>query len=176
MFVGRIIAGMGIGMGTVAVPILQAETLPPRNRGAMLVFQTALANSGVAVASWVSFGTLFAGGSAQWRIPVALQILFSLAVLTACAFIPDTPRWLASKGRNDEARVVLAQLSNKTVDDSLVHGQLQEILNNVQDEGVEDAGWIETFRNRTPMRNLQRVCLGLGPYMMNQWRYVNTRK
>lgn len=174
MFASRIIAGIGIGMSTVAVPILQAETLPPRNRGAMLVFQTALANSGVAVASWVSFACLFAKSSAQWRIPIAMQILFSLSVLIACAFIPETPRWLASRGRNEEARTVLAQLADTSEDDTLVNSQLQEIVRNVQEEGAQTAGWSETFSNRTPMRNLQRVCLGLGPYMMNQWSGINS--
>lgn len=174
MFAARVIAGIGVGMSTVAVPILQAETLPPHNRGAMLVFQTALANSGVAVASWVSYACLFAGSSAQWRIPIAMQLFFSIGVLTACAFIPETPRWLCTRGRTEEARAVLAQLADTTPDDSLVEGQLQEITNNMQDEGVEEAGWAETFRNRTPMRNFQRVCLGLGPLMMNQWSGINS--
>lgn len=173
MFAARVIAGIGVGMSTVAVPILQAETLPPRNRGAMLVFQTALANTGVAVASWISFATLFTESSAQWRIPIAMQILFSLTVLTACAFIPETPRWLAGRGRHDEGRAVLAQLADTTETDNLIHGQLQEILNNVE-AGPKNTGWMETFRNNTPMRNLQRVCLGLGPYMMNQWSGINS--
>lgn len=147
MFAARVIAGIGVGMSTVAVPILQSETLPPHNRGAILVFQTALANTGVAVASWVSFACLFAGSSAQWRIPIAMQIFFSGGVLAACAFIPETPRWLCSRGRHEEARAVLAQLADTTPDDSLVDGQLQEIVKNVQEEGVGDVGWAQTFRN-----------------------------
>lgn len=173
MWVARVIAGIGVGMSTVAVPILQTETLPPRNRGAMLVIQSGLINTGVAVASWISFGTLFIESSAQWRIPIAMQVVFSLMVLGACLFIPETPRWLASRGRHEEARSVLAQISNVDEDDKLVDGQLQEIVDNVQKDANLNAGWVDTFRNKTPMRNLQRVVLGLGPYMMNQWSGIN---
>jgi MFS family permease len=61
MFVSRIIGGVGVGLSTVAVPILQSETLPAHNRGSLLVVQSALIIIGVAVASWLCFATLYAG-------------------------------------------------------------------------------------------------------------------
>jgi MFS family permease len=69
-FVARIIAGIGIGLSTVAVPILQSETLPAHNRGSLLVVQSALIVVGISVASWVCLGTLYAESSMQWRFPV----------------------------------------------------------------------------------------------------------
>lgn len=139
----------------------------------MLVIQSGLINSGVAVASWITFGTLFTKSSAQWRVPIAMQLVFSVTVLTACIFLPETPRWLASRGRYEEARQVLAQIRDVSITDKLVDGQLQEIVKNVQSDANQSAGWYDTFRNRTPMRNLHRVLLGLGPYMMNQWSGIN---
>jgi MFS family permease len=102
MFVARIIGGIGVGLSTVAVPILQSETLPAHNRGSLLVVQSALIIIGVAVASWLCFATLYADSSLQWRFPVACQILFSLMVLALCPFLCETPRWLASRGKIDE--------------------------------------------------------------------------
>ena len=173
MFVARIIAGVGVGLSTVSVPILQSETLPARNRGAMLVIQSGLINTGVAIASWLTFACLFSESSLQWRFPIAVQLLFSGMVLFSCFFIPETPRWLCSQGRNEEARAVIAQLSNTTEDDKMVDGQLQEILDHIKADSNLETTWSDTFRNKTPMRNLQRVLLGMGPFMMNQWSGIN---
>jgi MFS family permease len=106
MFVARIIGGIGVGLSTVAVPILQSETLPAHNRGALLVVQSALIIIGVAIASWLCFATLYANSSLQWRFPVACQILFSLIVLALCPFLCETPRWLASRGKIDEVTLI----------------------------------------------------------------------
>lgn len=70
-FVSRIIAGVGVGLSTVAVPILQAETLPAYNRGALLVVQSLLIVAGIAISSWICLGTLFADSDLQWRFPVS---------------------------------------------------------------------------------------------------------
>lgn len=174
MFVARIIGGVGVGLSTVAVPILQSETLPAHNRGALLVVQSALIIIGVAIASWLCFATLYADSSMQWRFPIACQVLFSMMVLVCCLWIPETPRWLAQHGRKDEARSVIARLLNKPDNDPEVDGQLSEILDNIAAEGFDDEPtWGEVFSNSTKSRNLQRVCLGMGPYMMNQWSGVN---
>lgn len=70
MVASRIIAGLGVGLSTVAVPILESETLPAHKRGALLVCQTALLILGVAAASWICFATLSVQSSFQWRFPV----------------------------------------------------------------------------------------------------------
>lgn len=169
MIVARIIAGVGVGLSTVAVPILQSETLPSHNRGALLVVQSGLIIIGVAIASWLCFATLFAESSLQWRFPIACQMLFSLLVLCCCPFLPETPRWLAKRGEHEEASRVISRLLNKPEDDLEVKGQLNEILEAIAAESREgEASWNEVFTNATKSRNLQRVLLGMGPYMMNQ--------
>ena len=174
MFVSRIIGGLGVGLSTVAVPILQSETLPAHNRGALLVVQSALIIIGVAIASWLCFATLYANSSLQWRFPVACQILFSMLVLGCCPFICETPRWLAKHGRKQEAAHVIARILDKPDDDEEVQGQLTEILENIAAEHTEEEPtWGEVFSNATRSRNLQRVLLGMGPYMMNQWSGIN---
>ena len=65
MVAARIIAGIGVGFSTVAIPILQTETLPANNRGALLVVQSGLIIIGVAIASWLCFACLYANSSLQ---------------------------------------------------------------------------------------------------------------
>ena len=174
MIAGRIIAGVGVGLSTVAVPILQSETMPSRNRGALFIVQSLLIIVGVAIASWLCFATLFANSSFQWRFPIACQILFSSLVLCLCPFICETPRWLASRGEHGKARHVISRLLDKPEEDAEVQGQLNEILDAIAIESQDgEASWGEVFSNSTKARNLHRVLLGSGPYMMNQWSGVN---
>ncbi|KAG9955407.1 general substrate transporter, partial [Aureobasidium melanogenum] len=174
MCVARIIAGVGVGFSTVAVPILQSETLPSRNRGALLVVQSALIIIGVAIASWLCFATLYSNTSFQWRFPIACQMLFSGLVLCLTPFLPETPRWLAENGRTEEARQILARLEDKPVDHLDVDNQLNEICEVIAiEQEAGDATWGEVFTNSTKSRNLHRVILGMGPYMMNQWSGIN---
>lgn len=103
---------------------------------------------------------------------VACQILFSIIVLVMCPWIPETPRWLAKRGETDKARHVIARLLDRPDDDEEVTGQLNEILDNIAEEQKEEEpSWSEVFSNKTKTRNLHRVILGMGPYMMNQCRF-----
>ncbi|UPL00064.1 hypothetical protein LCI18_010998 [Fusarium solani-melongenae] len=174
-FVARIIAGIGIGLSTVAVPILQSETLPAHNRGSLLVVQSALIVVGISIASWVCLGTLYAESSMQWRFPIACQILFSFVVLVLCLWLPESPRWMAKTGNVEEARNLISRVLDKPLDSEEVEGQLSEILKFLAlEEEAGEAAWHEIFRNNTKSRNLQRVLLGMGPYLMNQWSGINS--
>jgi hypothetical protein len=58
-------------------------------------------------------------------------------------------------------------LLDKPLDDDEVVGQLQEILSAIEAESNEDEpSWGEVFSNATKTRNLHRVILGMGPYMV----------
>lgn len=97
-------------------------------------------------------------------------MLFSGLVLLCCPFICETPRWLAKHGQHEKAKHVISRLLDKPEDDPEVKGQLNEILEAIAIESEEgEASWGESFSNATKSRNLQRVLLGMGPYMMNQW-------
>ena len=106
----------------------------------------------------------------RWRFPIACQILFSGLVLLCCPFICETPRWLAKHGKTDEARHVIARILDKNENDPEVKGQLNEILEGIAVENeIGEPTWGEVFSNATKSRNLQRVILGMGPFMMNQY-------
>lgn len=64
---------------------------------------------GLVISSWVIFGTSFRTDSWGWRIPYILQVPLALYVLIAVQFVPETPRWLISKGRDDEAFAFLVE-------------------------------------------------------------------
>ena len=75
-----------------------------------------------------------------------------------------------------QAKSVIGRLLDKPLDDEEVLGQLQEILDAIEAESSEEEPtWGEVFSNATKTRNLHRVILGMGPYMMNQWSGVNVR-
>lgn len=174
MFVSRIITGVGVGLSTVAVPILQSETLPAHNRGSLLVVQGALVVFGSAVASWLCFATLHADSSLQWRFPVACQVLLSALTLGSALFAPESPRWLAKHQREDEARNVTSRILDVPEFSPEVDGQLTEIIEAIAAESLEEPSWREVFTNSTRTRNLQRTVLGMAPYLMNQWSGINT--
>jgi hypothetical protein len=73
-----------------------------------------------------------------------------------------------------QAKHTISRLLDKPLDDEEVQGQLQEILDAIEAEtSVEEPTWKEVFSNATKTRNLHRVLLGMGPYMMNQWSGIN---
>lgn len=69
---------------------------------------------------------------------------------------------------------MISRLLDKHPDDDEVQGQLREILEalNLESKSSEPS-WSEVFSNSTKSRNLHRVFLGMGPYMMNQWSGIN---
>lgn len=71
---------------------------------------------------------------------------------------------------------MISRLLDKHPQDDEVQGQLNEILEALSLESKSsEPSWSEVFSNSTKSRNLHRVFLGMGPYMMNQWSGVNVR-
>jgi hypothetical protein len=65
---------------------------------------------GSIVAAWTVFGTIGYKGDAAWRVPIALQALMPLIQFVGIWLLPESPRWLCSKDREEDALKVLIKV------------------------------------------------------------------
>jgi SP family galactose:H+ symporter-like MFS transporter len=102
--------GLAVGTATMVAPLYVAETAPSRWRGALVsAFQLAI-TSGILVSYLV--GLAFTG-SADWRMMLGLGLIPAVLLLVGLVFLPESPRWLLSVGREDEARKAWNKLSRE---------------------------------------------------------------
>lgn len=107
----RIVGGIGVGLCSLASPMYISEVSPPRMRGGLgFMYQLAIVVGSVA-APFVSFLIVkLAPESVCWRWMFASEVLPVVVFLVLLALLPQSPRWLAGRGRNDEALAVLARV------------------------------------------------------------------
>jgi MFS family permease len=113
-------------LATIA-PLYISEIAPPEIRGALLVLQEFSIVFGIVIAFWTTYGTRFMVGEWSWRLPFLLQMVPGLILGVGIVFLPYSPRWLASKCRDDEALVVLGKLRGLATDDPRIFQEWCEI-------------------------------------------------
>ncbi|KAK7695523.1 hypothetical protein QCA50_000159 [Cerrena zonata] len=117
MVVARIVTGLGNGLNTSTVPSYHAECSPASKRGSFIMIEGSLITFGIMISGLTSHGSFWAtGSSVQWRVPIALQIVFAVMMIGGIFFLPESPRWLAKEGRNVEALAVIAALEGESHD------------------------------------------------------------
>ncbi|KAI0805776.1 general substrate transporter [Xylaria sp. FL0064] len=131
LIVGRIITGIGNGGNTSTVPTWQSETSRSHKRGKLVMIEGALITGGITLSYWIDLGFSFAPGTVAWRFPLAFQIAFCLFILAFVWNLPESPRWLILKHREDEARDVLAALADTSIDDPIVENEFLAIKETV---------------------------------------------
>ena len=91
---GRFLAGVGVGFLTMVVPLYQAELAHPSIRGRITALQQFMLGVGALVAAWISYGTYvgIVNNSAQWRIPLGLQIIPAVILGALILLFPESPR------------------------------------------------------------------------------------
>jgi MFS transporter, SP family, arabinose:H+ symporter len=104
----RLIGGLGIGASSVLGPMYIAEIAPPRLRGRLVGFFQFNIVFGILLAYFSNYllGT-FALGDTEWRWKVGIAALPAAVFLLLLFTIPESPRWLAKRGRAAEAEEVL---------------------------------------------------------------------
>lgn len=131
--IGRVITGFGNGGNTSTVPTWQSETSRAHKRGKLVMIEGALITCGIMVSYWIDLGFSFIESSVAWRFPLAFQIVFCLFILGSIWNLPESPRWLILKNREDDAREVLAALADVPVDDKEVVNEFLAIKETVEE-------------------------------------------
>ncbi|OQE41818.1 hypothetical protein PENCOP_c004G06572 [Penicillium coprophilum] len=130
MFIGgRFLIGFGISFTCVAGPSLLFELAHPAMRGTISSLFNVLWYIGSIIAAWTTFGTGYMSTSWSWRIPSLIQgVPAFLVMLSVICGLPESPRWLCSNNRVEEARQLLAKYhSNGNLHSAIVIHEMEEI-------------------------------------------------
>jgi len=110
----RIIAGIGVGAASMLSPLYIAEVSPAAIRGRMVSINQLTVVTGILLAYFSNY--VLADFENNWRwmfssgaVPAVLFFIFVF-------FVPESPRWLLSKGQVEKAKAILAKISSSNVD------------------------------------------------------------
>ncbi|TDL19419.1 general substrate transporter [Rickenella mellea] len=147
--IGRFVAGLGVGALSAIVPLYNGETAPKRIRGTMLVLYQLQIIVGLFLSYIIDLATHSIQNSASWRIPVGLQLVWGLILISGIFFLPESPRHLLGQGRDAEARRNIAEINSVDEDDPLVLDIVEElqVAIRAENEGGK-ATWAECFSTR----------------------------
>ncbi|MFJ1565367.1 sugar porter family MFS transporter [Streptomyces erythrochromogenes] len=171
----RVIGGFGIGMASVIGPAYIAEVSPPAYRGRLASFQQAAIVIGIAVSQLVNWSILNLadgdqrgeiGGLEAWQWMLGVMVVPAVLYGLMSFVIPESPRFLVSVGRTDEARKVLAEVEGSKID---LDGRVAEIEHAMHSEHKS------TFRDLLGSRFgfLPIVWIGIGLSVFQQLVGIN---
>jgi sugar porter (SP) family MFS transporter len=125
---GRFFMGFGNSMAQLSSPLLLTELCHPQHRGKVTAIYNCLWNLGAIINTWLTFGTKRIDSTWSWRIPTLGQAFPSVIQILFIWFIPESPRWLISKDRTDEALQVLGKYhANGNINHPTVQFEFAEI-------------------------------------------------
>lgn len=90
---------------------------------------------GISIAYWISFGLAFVNhgySDVRWRFLLAFQCFPALILVAFIKMLPDSPRYLASVGRNEEARDLLSRIRKDQASQDDIDREYLEIITAAQ--------------------------------------------
>ena len=133
LMAGRFVVGVAIGVASMLTPLYLAEVSPTASRGAVTSLNQLCITLGILVSYLVGYA--FSGGGWRWMLGLGAipGAVLALGMLT----LPESPRWLAGKGRMDEARAAVRRLRGQAD----IENEVQQLRTDLQREGRKTAPW-----------------------------------
>ncbi|KAK3631662.1 hypothetical protein LTR56_016769 [Elasticomyces elasticus] len=157
--VGRVINSVSMGIICNVVPAYQSECAPAKIRGTLINTYQFWLLVGAVMAATCNWGTQYWTTHWAWRLVVVIQFLIPILMLVGGTVLPESPRWLVGKGRNEQALKVLRILRRGAPDD--VIQQEWRLLIAAEEEQAEHHSattWLDCFRGS----NLRRTAIATG--------------
>ncbi|KAF9873149.1 hypothetical protein CkaCkLH20_09312 [Colletotrichum karsti] len=155
-----IVLGAGSMLVASSSPVLLTEIAHPRQRSLLVAGYGSLFFVGSIVVAWVSFDSLYTPTEWSWRIPTLLQIIPPALQLPLTAMVPESPRWLVSQNRHEEARNMLVRFHANGRSDDGDEGVATEyamIRRAIELDRRGTAGWLAWIRGPGNRRRLLLV-------------------
>ncbi|WP_447886057.1 sugar porter family MFS transporter [Serratia fonticola] len=161
LLVSRVLLGLAVGIASFTAPLYLSEIAPERIRGSMISMYQLMITIGI-LGAYLSDTAFSYSGS--WRWMLGIITLPALLLFVGVFFLPRSPRWLASRGRDAEARKVLEMLRDTT---DQAKAELDEIRESLK---IKQSGWA-LFKDNKNFR--RAVYLGVLLQVMQQFTGMN---
>ncbi|KAI1759029.1 general substrate transporter [Hypoxylon sp. FL1150] len=168
--IGRTITGVGNGINTSTIPTYQAECSRTSNRGLLICIEGGIIAFGTVIAYWIDYGASYGPEGLTWRFPIAFQIVFGLVLCISMIFLPESPRWLLTHERYEDAEQVISALRGFELGSAETQTERDIILDSIRASGI-------TGKKSTPVKALftggktqhfRRMLLGSSSQLMQQ--------
>jgi SP family galactose:H+ symporter-like MFS transporter len=157
----RVASGIGIGIASFISPMYIAELAPAKVRGSLVAVNMLAITTGIVVAYLVDYAFSASHG---WRYMFGLAVAPSIGLVIGMWWLPDSPRWLISKSKIDQARQVLRRA--RTTSD--VGQEIKDIQQSLAEQGEGGIAALLQPSLRMPM------IVGLGLAIFQQLTGINT--
>ena len=166
LIIMRIIIGIAIGITSYVVPMYIAEISPARKRGALVTLNQLMITIGLLVSYITDYWLSDDNNPESWRWMFLIGFFPGVILLTGMFFLPETPRWLAGKGRWEECKKVLAKVENP----DLIESTLASLEKDIAFSSKNIKGSAEIFK---PWLR-PALIITVGIFFFQQFSGVNT--
>ncbi|OBT64847.1 hypothetical protein VE03_06428 [Pseudogymnoascus sp. 23342-1-I1] len=164
---GRFVAGVGVGMISVIVPLYQSEMAPKWVRGVLVSTYQLAITVGLLIAAMVEYLSNGINGPASFQIPVALQYLWAAILVLGMIVLPETPRYLIKRGLHAEAAASLSRIRRLDITHPALVDEIAEIeANHAYEISLGPSTYRDVFFG-TPHLG-RRLLTGCGLFMLQQ--------
>ncbi|ORY04462.1 hexose transporter-like protein [Clohesyomyces aquaticus] len=131
--IARMLLGVGILFCIISGSSMIGELGYPKERAILTSLFNASYFVGAIMAAGISIRTVDIAGDWSWRVPSLLQICPSLLQICSIPFLPESPRWLVSKDREDEAFAILTKYhAEGDASSAIVQAEMAQIRSTIK--------------------------------------------
>ncbi|KAF9046721.1 general substrate transporter [Panaeolus papilionaceus] len=140
---GRYLTGLGSTCAGTSAKSYLAEMAPAPSRGAYLGFLNSFYYVGQMSATGMMVATGKFASEMSWRLPLYIQVVPAAVNVLFVFLCPESPRWLYSVGKGDQAKRILAKYHSSTndPDSPLIQLEMKEIEEKIQIDGADKTWW-----------------------------------
>lgn len=156
----RFIGGVGGSFGTG--PYLNTELAHPQHRAIVTTIYNTCYSIGAIIAAWATYGTLTIQSQLARRLPSLLQIVTPAIQFALIWFVPESPRYLMSKDKTEEAREILKRYHGPCSGPEFIDAEFNEIYQTIQLEKRFAQKGIRELWSSKGNRHRLAICIALG--------------
>ncbi|KAK7295777.1 hypothetical protein RJT34_18689 [Clitoria ternatea] len=163
LIMGRLLAGLGIGVTSAIVPLYISEISPTEIRGALGSVNQLFICIGILAA--LLAGLPLAGNPLWWRTMFGIAVVPSILLALGMTISPESPRWLFQHGKISEAKKAVKTLYGKERVALVMH----ELTVASEGSSEPEAGWFDLFSSRY----WKVVSVGAALFLFQQFAGIN---